>query len=153
VLVLLDHRDPVEAEQIRCVLHAAYSEEAALIGAREFPPLHRTAADIAASPGGFHGYYLGDVLAGVIEYGSRARPGCPVVEISSLAVDPRHARQGIGSRLVGFVIETNPGRDVTVSTARSNTPAIILYQRLGFAVEREFTAPGGIECVALLRPG
>ena len=153
MLVLLDHREPVVAEHIHGVLHAGYSEEAALIGVRDFPPLQRTAADIAASPGQFHGLYRGDVLAGVAEYGTGDRPGGRVVEISSLAVDPRYARQGIGSRLVGFVIETNPGCVVTVSTARSNLPGIGLYRRLGFGVQRQFMAPGGIECVSLLRRG
>ena len=153
MLVLLDHRGPAEAEHIRCVLHAGYREEAALIGVEDFPPLRRSAADIAASPGRFVGCYSGEVLAGVVEYASEDRADGQVVDIASLAVDPGYARQGIGSRLVRFVVETSPGRAITVSTALSNLPAIALYRGLGFRIQRHFTAPGGIECVSLLRPG
>jgi len=150
--MLLDHRDRAEAERILAVLHAGYAAEAALIGAPDFPPLRRTAAAVAASGNRFAGSFSGTALAGVIEFGDGDEEAA--VDISSLAVHPRFARRGIGCELVRWVLERSAGRAVTVSTARANVPAIALYGKLGFAVERSFVTPEGIECSALRRsPG
>ncbi len=153
---LLHHRDPAEAERIRRVLHAGYAAEAVLIGVRDFPPLRRAAADIAASPNRFAGSFGSGLLAGVIEFGDADgnRAVRPATDIASLAVRPRFARQGLGLELVRWVLGLSAGRAVTVATARSNLPAIALYEKLGFVIERSFIASEGIECVALRRsPG
>jgi ribosomal protein S18 acetylase RimI-like enzyme len=149
---LLDHRDPAEAERILSVLRPGYAAEAALIGVEDFPPLRRTVTDIAASRNEFAGSCSGAVLAAVIEFGEGQVDGDAALDIASLAVHPQFARRGFGSVLVAWVLERCAGRAATVSTARSNFPAIALYGKLGFVFERSFVAPEGIECVALRRP-
>ncbi len=149
---LLDHRDPAEAERILSVLRPGYAAEAALIGVEDFPPLRRTVAEIAASRNEFAGFHRGAVLAAVIEFGEGQVDGDAALDIASLAVHPQFARRGFGSALVAWVLERCAGRAATVSTARSNFPAIALYGKLGFVFERGFVAPEGIECVALRRP-
>lgn len=151
---LLQHRDPAEAERIRRVLHAGYASEAALIGVRDFPPLRRTAAGIAASPNRFAGSFGSGLLAGVIEFGGTDGAGAvrPAIDIASLAVHPRFTRRGLGSELVRWVLGLSAGWAVTVATARCNLPAIALYEKLGFVIERSFVAAEGIECVAMRRP-
>ena len=57
--------------------------------------------------------------------------------ISWLFVAPNFRKQQIGKKLVTYVLSKLNG-NVTLSVARSNTPAINLYKNLGFKVTKEF---------------
>ncbi|MFC7374842.1 GNAT family N-acetyltransferase [Brachybacterium sp. GCM10030268] len=62
-------------------------------------------------------------------------------EISAVAVDPTHRRQGLASRLVldvAFHIQQR-GRRAFLHAAAANTGAIAAYERLGFALRRRLT--------------
>ena len=140
VIRRLDHPVLAVAVRIQAVLHAAYLREAELIGAADFPPLRRSAADIAQSAGTFYGSFRGPELLGVVEVERGAREGSTT--IASLGVDPPWFRQGVGSSLVEFVLASCAGA-VSVATGCANRPALGLYQRLGFGiVASEVTAEG-----------
>lgn len=60
------------------------------------------------------------------------------LHINSLAVDPAWRRQGMARRLVGEVVRDAAAAGATQATLevrRSNTAALALYERLGFACE------------------
>src|SRR5262245_813175 len=65
---VLDHRDPMVAEQIYWLQQAAYAVERDVIGYADFPPLSVTAQDIQQEPEVFVGYWEGATLAGVISF-------------------------------------------------------------------------------------
>lgn len=60
------------------------------------------------------------------------------LHINSLAIDPARRRQGLASALLRAVIRDAVAAGATQATLevrRSNTAALALYERLGFAVE------------------
>jgi ribosomal-protein-alanine N-acetyltransferase len=64
-------------------------------------------------------------------------------ELSNLAVSPTHRRQGIGQRLVAFVIGVCQEQGVSLlwlRVRRSNTEAIDFYTACGLRVRGEFRA-------------
>ncbi len=64
-------------------------------------------------------------------------------ELSNLAVGPAHRRQGVGQRLVAFVIGVCQELEVSLLWLRvrkSNTEAIDFYTACGFRVRGEFRA-------------
>jgi ribosomal protein S18 acetylase RimI-like enzyme len=148
MIVVLEHQKQEQAERICEVLRAGYRAEAALIGVEDFPPLRRTAADVAGSVAEFLGFLRPGGLVAVAEVLVAATRD---VELASLSVDPRVARTGIGSALVRAVLARHAGRDCVVSTATDNLPAIRLYERLDFRIRSNETTPEGIRKVILVR--
>ncbi len=62
-------------------------------------------------------------------------------ELSNLAVDPAHRRQGVGQRLVAFVLGEYQELEVSLlwlRVRRSNTRAISFYTACGFRKRGEF---------------
>ena len=57
--------------------------------------------------------------------------------ITWLFVHPSYRRKGVATALVGEMLGRLEG-PVTLNVAMSNIAALALYQRVGFAVEREF---------------
>ena len=80
------------ALSIHAMQIAAYRQEAALLGAREFPPLNRTLRDVMASSDSFFGAFDGEELLGVISLEQRNENE---VSISSLTVAPPFQRLGV----------------------------------------------------------
>jgi putative acetyltransferase len=72
--------------------------------------------------------------------------------INWLFVHPAHRRNGVASALIRYLLGQLTG-PVTLNVAKSNAPALALYEGIGFAVEREFSGNfQGIPCkVARLR--
>lgn len=141
----LNNKHKVMTEQIFDVFQNAYQVEAALIHADNFPPLNRTIEDIAHATTQFYGYFESDNLAGVIEVkvdGQR-------LEIDSLTVDPTYFRKGIAKKLLIWLLEHFEFSQVLVETAVENTPAIALYQKVGFVEFKRWTPAHGIPKVAL----
>lgn len=52
--------------------------------------------------------------------------------IISVAVDPRHRRRGIGTRLIGEAVVNSTGGFIWAEVRESNTGAQAFYEKLGF---------------------
>jgi len=143
----VDHRDPASARRIHALLRGAYEAEAALIGARFFPPLARTLSAVRGCDNEFIGCEAGGRLAGVLEL--EHGPAGGTLTIASLGVAPAFARRGIGLTLVECVLSRAHG-SVRVATAAGNAPAIALYRRAGFRPAGETVTREGIRLLHLL---
>ena len=76
------------------------------------------------------------------------------LDICRMAVDPRHFRQGIASELIRFLLTAVPEvPKVQVTAAADNTPAVRLYEKMGFQVSETFEPIAGLRMyrMALLR--
>jgi ribosomal protein S18 acetylase RimI-like enzyme len=62
--------------------------------------------------------------------------------ITWLFVHPDSRRKGVATAMVRQLLDQLDGT-VTLNVVKGNTPALTLYQSLGFAVEREF--PGNFQ--------
>lgn len=145
MIIKLDNTNEKVANQIFTVFQNSYQVEAQLIGVREFPPLLRTATNIAHSSTTFYGYYQDNSLAAVIEVAKENTH----FNIDSLTVDPSFFRKGIGSKLIDFVLANNKDSKTTVETAVVNIPAIKLYQKHGFVEFKRWIPSHGIEKLAM----
>jgi GNAT superfamily N-acetyltransferase len=147
---LLDHSLVSVAERIHAVQIAAYSQEAVLIGAVDFPPISRTPEDVRSSSEQFFGAYIGSELVGTagIESGGEARIG-----IASFVVAPEWHRRGVGRALLHHIMEFHGHHELQVQTAARNLPALALYRQGGFVEAlRSFVGAEPLELVALRRP-
>ena len=144
IVVTLLHREPAVAREIVDLQQIAYAAEAELLGFRRLPPLLESSSDIMASGERFSGVRSGTGLAGMIATERDVDPA----RISRLCVAPHHTREGIATVLVRHVL-AEAIRDVTVSTARANVPAIALYTGLGFVVTHSHASPEGLPLVTL----
>lgn len=150
----LDPRRPAIAAGIHAVQMAAYAQEAALLGARRFPPLERTVADVRAAPERFLGALDGERIVAALGLLPEGEPGAAAAsDITSLVVLPEWQRRGLGRRLVEAALAACAGGAITVSTGVANAPARALYAGLGFVeVRRRVVGAEPIEIVELLRP-
>ena len=130
----LQHRDLPTARRLHAVLMPAYTQEAALLGAGDFPPLTRTAEDIQRSGDMHLGALRGDELLGAVSIGPDDEPG--QLCITSLVVHPAHQRQGAARALLAEVLRLGPDQVFAVSTGAANTPALALYREFGFVAYR-----------------
>ncbi|MEZ4580509.1 MAG: GNAT family N-acetyltransferase [Caldilineaceae bacterium] len=147
-LALLDHRNVVVANRIHAVQMAAYAQEAALLGATDFPPLRRTVADIRADDARYVGALVETTLAGVIWIETEGNP--LQATIAGLVVAPAYQRRGIARRLLRHVLHAVPGQTFTVSTGAANLPALALYTVFGFVeVARTVLGPDALVVVTL----
>jgi ribosomal protein S18 acetylase RimI-like enzyme len=142
----LDQTAPGVAAAIQSVMHEAYLAEAALLGVTDFVPLRRGAQDVADSPARFLGVTVGGDLAAVVEL-DESQP--KTVNIDALVVRPRDCRAGLATALLRAVLDSDPARTTTVSTAAGNVPALELYSGLGFFATGTWTTPDGIGMVTL----
>ncbi len=142
----LDARDPAIAAEILAVMHASYAVEAALLGVADFFPLGRTIGQVRTAPCTFHGVREAGRLLAVVEVDehSAERPN-----VDALVVHPDAFRRGFGTALMRHVMARCGSRGLTVSTGERNAPAIALYERLGFAIERRWRTDDGIAMVTL----
>ena len=134
------------APKIWQIMQGAYQIEADLIGVDHFYPLTRTAEAISQSPNLFIGHFEAEQLTAVLEIEPIDETA---VLIASLVVHPDHFRKGIGAKLVTHVIEQFGDKEIWVSTAVKNKPAVALYQKLGFTVSYSETLPDGLQLVKL----
>jgi SAM-dependent methyltransferase/GNAT superfamily N-acetyltransferase len=132
----LDLRDRATAERVLEIQRAAYAREAALVGFDSIPPLHESLDQLQAQPLEWLGATERGVLVGAMAITGEGR----ACDIDRLVVDPGWHRRGIGRQLVAAVTHHVV---VTVSTGRDNTPAVRLYESLGFRrVGETEVAPG-----------
>ena len=143
--VLLDHADGCVAREIYGIFQRAYTVEAALIGVRDFPPLQRSVDEIRSSDNVFHGLEIGTYFVAVIE----TVVDSDGLEIVSMAVDPKHFRQGCGTALLEHILASEDVSSVTVETAEANSPAIGFYCKHGFSQVTTWLSPDGVRLVKL----
>jgi ribosomal protein S18 acetylase RimI-like enzyme len=128
--VPLDHSIEAVAQAIHTVQMAAYTQEASLLGVKNFPPLHRTVAEIVQSGESYFGVYESENLVGALGLGLGQRGHGK--NINSLVVLPNHQRRGIASALLAKVVAQHGTEVLTVQTGAKNLPALALYSRFGF---------------------
>lgn len=145
-IVRLNQAEDGIAEKIKALHDAAYAVEAQLLGLEEFPPLKRALASYAESRSVFFGYMHKGRCVGSVELETES---FPVLEVSSLVVDPKFSRRGIATKLMTHVLSKAGTRRVTVSTATANYPAINLYEALGFRAVDQWKTDEGIDIVQL----
>lgn len=146
MITKLDHSTEEVAKQIFTIFQHSYKVEADLIGTLNFPPLSRSAKDIADSKTLFYGFSENACLAAIIEIAIEDKH----LNIDSLTVDPKYFRKGIAGKLIAYVLENFDVSKATVETAVVNTPAIKLYQKFGFVEFKRWTPSHGIEKLAML---
>ncbi|WP_293935529.1 GNAT family N-acetyltransferase [Iodobacter sp.] len=146
--VALLNKNHAVAAQIHAVQMAAYSQEAELLGVKDFPPLQVTVVDIQESCENFYGAYQLNELVGVV---SICKKPCPdSLCISSLVVKPSAQRRQVGSGLLARALSLFDQCNFTVSTAAKNVPAVSLYSFFGFIETRRWLAsPDNIELIEL----
>ncbi|MFL1897231.1 GNAT family N-acetyltransferase [Aquimarina sp. 2-A2] len=128
------------AKEIYRVFQVSYRIEADILKAENFPPLQRTVLDLQESPTAFYGFYKAGQMAAVIE----VKEEKDNTHIQSLVVDPDYFRQGIGKRLMDFVMEQNTNAIYTVETGVDNEPACSLYKSLGFIEVQQWDTSFGV---------
>jgi ribosomal protein S18 acetylase RimI-like enzyme len=143
---IVDHRALETASRIHAAQIAAYAQEAELLGALSFPPLQRSVLDVQRSNETFFAAFDQGELVGSVSVEPGEAPD--EIWISSLTVDPRHHRRGIGRALVTAVLRCYPLGVVYVSTGARNTPALALYAEAGFVEHARRTA--GAEALPLV---
>lgn len=141
-------KDPLEAAAIVDLQHKSYQVEAELIGFDGIPPLHDTVESIQASDETFLGFYKENRLAGLLAYKVSNR----LLDIHRVAVHPDFFRRGIARELLCYLFESCADADrAVVSTGLCNTPAVRLYQKLGFQIVGVKEVGTGIQIVELTK--
>jgi ribosomal protein S18 acetylase RimI-like enzyme len=147
----MNHRLPDIARELHAIQMAAYRQEAALLGAVDFPPLARSVADLAQSCESYLGAYIGDELVGAI--GTCRDEEAQGINIASLVVSPAHQRRGVARTLLAEVAAQHAGVELTVQTGAANAPALALYEGFGFTESRRWrVGDPPLELVRLKRP-
>lgn len=141
----LDLTDPATAAQTWRAQVAAYEGEADLIGFHGIPPLHESLEEMMSQELHWIGSRddSGTVVAAL---GFTEDRGC--IDIDRLFVAPGSIRKGRARALVAALATD---RQVTVSAACANQPAIRLYESLGFVRGREEEIVAGLTIVHFKR--
>lgn len=131
-------------EQLWSLQHSAYRLEAQAIGLTEMPPLPDTFDSIRTSSDVFIGELSEDgELLGAIAVRDEM-PGS--MEITRLMVHPNHLRQGIGAKLLQYVLTNHLDKqEFTVTASPQNAPAVALYRKFGFRPVRSVQSASGVE--------
>lgn len=144
----LDIADTETALQIWEMERLSYQIEAELIGFDDIPPLRETLDTLQRSDEIFYGYYVEDVLAGIIAY--TLEENC--MDICRVAVHPSFFRRGIARRLLEYAEYLHPEiGSMKVCTGVKNFPAIALYEKAGFQRVGEIHAAPGLLLVCMYK--
>ena len=144
----LDHRDQQQATQIWQLFQSAYEIEAQVLGFQTFPPLDRTIRQIQDAPTTFFGGWQNSVLVAAAEIEDL---GDAQFHINSFGVSPDHFCKGYGRKLLNDMLAELCWRQITVSTAVANLPALHLYKKHGFRPQEEWATPDNIQMVTLYK--
>jgi len=139
------------ADEIHAVWMQAYAQEAALLGAKDFPPLRVTVEDLRACRESFFVARIGQELVAC----TSVAPAEDRADITAMVVAPAYQRRGIASRLLAEILRVYGSSTVTVQTAAKNAPALALYTQAGFVPVRYWAVgPEQLQLVKLCRsPG
>ena len=143
MIIKINNKKNKIAKEIRAIFQVSYTVEAGILKAVDFPPLKRTVSQFLNSNSEFYAYYLIKNIAGVIEIENHE----DLTHIQSLVVYPKYFRNGIGRKLVQFILDTYKSRIFTVETGIDNHPAIKLYKSFGFQEQEQWDTDHGIRKV------
>jgi len=143
MIIKINNKENKIAEEIRAIFQVSYAVEAKMLKAIDFPPLKRTVSQFLKSDSKFYGYYLTKKIAGVIEIENDE----DLTHIQSLVVYPKYFRNGIGRRLVQFILDNYKAKTFTVETGIDNHPAIKLYKSVGFQEQEQWDTNHGVRKV------
>ncbi len=129
------------AAQIYAVAQAAYALEAERVGCADFPPLQESLNELQRSSDSFLVFQQSGCIIAALSFDRDTDK----VAITRLVVSPTHLREGIATALLVDLERRLPlTACLTVSTAQTNTPAVLLYQRLGYTAVRVSNSAEGI---------
>ncbi|MBW4841632.1 MAG: GNAT family N-acetyltransferase [Paenibacillaceae bacterium] len=140
----LSLRDADLVEQLWGLQHAAYRLEAKAVGLTETPPLPDTFDSIRTSSDLFIGALSedGELLGAVAVRGDTDG----MLEITRLMVHPDHLRQGIGTKLLKYILANHSDQQgFTVTASTLNAPAVALYSKFGFRPVKQVGSAAGVE--------
>ena len=143
MIIKINNKENKIAEEIRAIFQVSYTVEAEMLKAVYFPPLKRTVSQFLNSNSEFYAYYLIKNIAGVIEIENHKN----LTHIQSLVVYPKYFRNGIGRKLVQFILDTYKSKIFTVETGIDNHPAIKLYKSFGFQEQAQWDTNHGVRKV------
>ena len=143
MIIKINNKENKIAEEIRAIFQVSYTVEAEMLKAVDFPPLKRTVSQFLKSDSEFYAYYLTKNIAGVIETENDE----DLTHIQSLVVYPKYFRNGIGRKLVQFILDTYKSKVFTVETGIDNHPAIKLYKSFGFQEQKQWDTNHGVRKV------
>ena len=126
---ILNLKDEVISKSVLELQVASYKIEAEIIGFQELPPLKDTIKSLKESEEIFYGYYINNVLTGIISFKIIEN----VLDIHRVAVHPDFFRMGIAEKLINYVekLESNIEK-IVVCTGSTNLPAVNLYFKNGY---------------------
>jgi len=137
----LNLHDTETAKKVVELQKTSYKIEAALIGFYEIPPLMDTIESLKECGEIFYGYFIEDILAGIISY----KLIDDTLDIHRVAVKPQFFRMGIAGKLVNFVEELEGSKNkIVVCTGRENTPAVSFYLKNGYKRTKDIEISKGI---------
>ena len=143
MIIKINNKENKIAEEIRAIFQVSYTVEAEMLKAVNFPPLQRTVSQFMKSNSEFYAYYLIENIAAVIEIENNE----DLTHIQSLVVYPKYFRNGIGRKLVQFILDTYKSKIFTVETGIDNHPAIKLYKSFGFQEQKQWDTNHGVRKV------
>lgn len=142
----LDQTQSDISQKIYEIFQVSYAVEAALLKCDDFPPLSRSIKAIQSSKSAFYGYFVGQAIAAVMELEENPDH----VHVRSLTVDPKYFRQGIGFKLLQFVLDNYNADTITVETGHDNHPAVQFYLNFGFNKNKVWMTEFGIEKISFI---
>lgn len=134
-------------DQLYDIQQQSYTVEQQLLGIDSFPPLLETKQDLVESDDACLIRFEVENILGFLQYIMTDDQ----LVIHKLVVHPAYFRQGVGRDLLQSLIKQKGDRSIRVKTAQKNTPAIILYEKLGFSQTKQFYAQEGIRIIRLER--
>lgn len=125
----LNLKDHTVAKQVLELQIISYKVEAELIGFNDIPHLKDTINSLKECDEIFYGYYVNDVLAGIISYNIIKF----VLDIHRVAIHPNYFRMGIAGKLINFIEDLEGNIDkYVVCTGAKNLPAVNMYLKSGY---------------------
>ena len=125
----LNLNDEITSKSVLELQVDSYKIEAEIIGFYEIPPLKDTIKSLKESEEIFYGYYINNVLSGIISFKIIEN----VLDIHRVAVHPDFFRMGIAEKLINYVEKLECSIEkIVVCTGSTNLPAVNLYLKNGY---------------------
>ncbi|MBS8266648.1 GNAT family N-acetyltransferase [Mesobacillus boroniphilus] len=129
----------MECAEVLELQRKSYRIEADLIGTDEIPPLKETFEQLQDCGETFIGCYVNGRLAGAVSYKKERN----VLDIHRMMVHPEFFRRGIARKLLDQLDQIG-APEMIVSTGSANTPAVKLYEKIGFERQEDSVVGDGL---------
>jgi 8-oxo-dGTP pyrophosphatase MutT (NUDIX family)/GNAT superfamily N-acetyltransferase len=129
----------MECAKVLDLQRRSYKIEADLIGTDEIPPLKETFEQLQDCGETLIGCYIEGRLAGAVSFKKEGE----VIDIHRMMVHPDFFRRGIANMLISE-LEQIGYSEMIVSTGAANTPAVKLYEKLGFERQNDSVVGNGL---------